>query len=347
MSKTKELSIETRALIVAHHKSGKTNRQIARELKLHHATVDYIIKKHRKSGGILNKSRSGRPKITTIEEDRKIVLTSKRNRRKTAPEITAEMNEHREKPISVSTVKRRLQQAGLHGRIAMKKPLLRKVNKQKRFKWAREHQNWTAEDWSKVLWTDESKFEIFGSRRRTFVRRSAGERASEQCIVPTVKHGGGSVMIWGCFGGTTVGDIVKIEGTLKKEGYRDILEQHAIPSGTRILGQNFVFQQDNDPKHSSKLCKEYLKRLETEGILKIMEWPPQSPDLNPIELLWEELDRNVRQLAPKSAATMWNALQSAWVKIAPDTLAKLIARMPRLCVAVIKSKGGHIDESKI
>lgn len=275
------------------------------------------------------------------------MVTCKRNRRKTAPEIAAEINAGRRKSISVTTVKRRLYKAGLYGRVAMKKPLLRRQNKQKRLNWAREHQHWTLEQWNNVLWTDESKFEIFGSRRHVFVRRSAGERATEQCIVPTVKHGGGSVMIWGCFGGTVVGDIVKIEGILKKEQYRNILENNAIPSGLRLLGQTFVFQQDNDPKHTSKLCKDYLRHLEAEGSIKVMEWPPQSPDLNPIELLWEELDREVRKSPPTSQADMWKKLQEAWFRIPPDILAKLIARMPRLCAAVIKNKGGHIDESTV
>ena len=314
---------------------------------MNHATVDYNVKKYRDSGSFLNKRRSGRPRATTSADDRRIVVTSKRNRRKIAPEITAEVNVGRSTPVSVSTVKRRLQEAKLHGRIAMKKPLLRKQNKQKRLKRAREHQHWMIEDWNKVLWTDESKFEVFGTRRRIFVRRSVAERAREECIAATVKHGGGTVMIWGCFTGVRLGDIVKIDGTLRKEGYREILEDHAIPSGIRLLGQNFIFQQDNDPKHTSKLCTDYLCHLEEEKTIKIMEWPPQNPDLNPIELLWEELDRVVRQSPPTSANDMWNKLQSTWPSITSETLVKLIERIPRLYAAIVQSRGGHIDETKI
>lgn len=235
----------------------------------------------------------------------------------------------------------------MHGRIAVRKPLLRKQNKQKRLNWAQQHKDWTIEQWKRVLWTDESKFEIYGSRRRVFVRRSAGERVRDQCIVPTVKHGGGSVMIWECFGGTSVGDLHKVDGILRKEGYKHILENHAIPSGLRIIGENFVFQHDHDPKQTAKVCRDYLGELQEEGIICIMEWPPQSPDLNPIELLWHHLDRTVRQSAPTSATTMWTFLQEAWQQISPLTLAKLVDRMPRLCAAVIKSRGCYIDESRI
>lgn len=87
----------------------------------------------------------------------------------------------------------------------MKKPLLREVNRKKRLARAKEHRRWTIAEWKKVLWSDESKFEIFGNKRKIYVRRKVNERFSKNCIVPTVKHGGGSVMVWGCFGDSRVG----------------------------------------------------------------------------------------------------------------------------------------------
>ncbi|CAJ0928226.1 unnamed protein product [Ranitomeya imitator] len=104
------------------------------------------------------------------------------------------------------------------------------------------------------------------------------------CLIPTVKHGGGGVMVWGCFAGDTVGDLFKIEGILNQHGYHSILQRHAIPSGLRLVGPSFIFQQDNDPKHTSRLCKGYLTKKESDGVLRQMTWPPQSPDLNPIKM---------------------------------------------------------------
>ncbi len=69
-----------------------------------------------------------------------------------------------------------------------------------------------------MLWADESKFEVFGSNRRIFVRRRTNEKMLEQCVTPSVKHGEGSVMVWGCFGGGKMRHLYRVEGTLKKAG---------------------------------------------------------------------------------------------------------------------------------
>jgi len=153
-------------------------------------------------------------------------------------------------------------------------------------------------------------------------------------------------MIWDCFGNNSLGDLIRIEGKLVKESYKFILQRHAIPSGRRVIGGNFVFQQDNDPKHMSKLCQNYLQQKKRAGELEIMIWPPQSPDLNPIELLWDELDRKVRKTCPTFQTDLWSKLLEEW-QIQPETLQKLIERMPRLYEKVIKKRGGHIDESSI
>ena len=76
----------------------------------------------------------------------------------------------------------------------------------RRLAWAKNHKQWTTDRWKSVLWSNESKLYIFGSNRRVFVRQRVGERMSSACVVPTVKHGGGGVMVWGCFAGDTVGD---------------------------------------------------------------------------------------------------------------------------------------------
>ena len=199
----------------------------------------------------------------------------------------------------------------------------------------------------RILPLSAEKFKLFGSHRRQYIRRKVNERFNPDCIVPTLKHGGGSVMVWGCFSHAGVGQLEKIEGIMKKEQYHSILQRHAIPSGMHLIGHGFIFQQDNDPKHTSKLCTSYLERKKIADDLNIMEWPPRYPDLNLIELLWEELDRRVRDMKTTSLPGLWDCLNEAWNNIPPQTLQKLIERMPKLCAAVIKAKGGHFQENRL
>ena len=103
--------------------------------------------------------------------------------------------------------------------------------------------------WKSVRWSDESKFEIFSSNRCVFVRHREGEWIISACVFPTVKHGGGGVMVWGCFAGDTVSDLFRIQGTLNQHGYHSILQRYTIHSGLCLVGLSFVFQQDNDPTH--------------------------------------------------------------------------------------------------
>lgn len=153
------------------------------------------LRRKQETGLNTSRHRSGRPRVTSKSEDKFICVQSKRLRTCTAPEIREELNTIREKLVSVTTVQRRLRDHGLKGCIAARKPLLHKQNKVKRLQWAKKHKNWSINQWKKVLFTDESKFEIFGGKRRQYVRRQVGERMKEQCVVPTVKHGGGSVMV--------------------------------------------------------------------------------------------------------------------------------------------------------
>ena len=148
-----------------------------------------------------------------------IVINSLRNRRRTAPDLAADFNEHHTTKISTTTVKSRLLEVGLRGRVAVKITRLTTVHKQKRLVWAKEHKKWTVEEWNRVLWSDESKFEIFGNKRQSFVRRRVGERMLEQCTMQTIKHGGGNIMVWGGFGGGQVDQSPKLTGKLQKKSF--------------------------------------------------------------------------------------------------------------------------------
>lgn len=347
MAKNKEISLEKRAQIEILRKVGNSIGKIAQIVGVSKNGVQTTLARFAQTKSHSDQKRSGRPRKTAATDDRYIVRLSNRDRFKSPSEIRTEVNETLDAPISTNTVKKRLREAGYFGRVAVKKPLLKPEHRRKRLKFARKHRNWTMEQWKSVLWSDESKFELFGTKRRQYVRRKVGERYKKQCIAPTVKFGGGSVMVWGCFSYEGVGELVKIEGIMRKEHYHQILQRSAIPSGIGLIGYGFTYQHDNDPKHTSKLCTNYLQTKEDESVLETMEWPPQSPDVNPIELLWDELDRQVKSMRPTSENSLFDSLQTAWNNIQVNTLHKLVDRMPRICEAIIKAGGGHFDEKTL
>jgi len=130
------------------------------------------------------------------------------------PIITEEFNCSRRTKISETTTRRCLLNWGLKGRVAAKKPLLRRQNIAKRLAFGKEHVHWSNDQWANVLFSDESKFEIFGSKRRLFIRRFDGERYQKYCLQPTVKHGGGSVMVWGAISVKGAVPLKRIEGIM-------------------------------------------------------------------------------------------------------------------------------------
>ena len=144
-------------------------------------------------------------------------------------------------------------------------------------------------------------------------------------------RGGGGVMVWGYFAGDTVGDLFKIEDTLNQHGYHSILQLRAIPSGLHLVGPLVIVQQDSDPKHTSRLWKVYLTKKESDGVLRQMTWPPQSPDLIPVEMVWDETDNRVKAKSSTSARHLWELHQDCRKTIAGEDLMKLIERMSRVC----------------
>ena len=338
----KKLSGTTRSIIAALAEAQVELNQIVKQTGASRATVFRILRALKTSQPKTKKA--GRRLKTTPEMDEFIVDSVQSNRKLLPKEVQKLLEEKYGVFLSLPRIRFRLRMAGLFGHVCSRKPLLSTLNKLKRLLWAFQHRKWTVQQWKNILWSDEKKFELFNSKRRTYCRRMKNEPLRSDTIQGTVKHGGGSVMFWGCFGGVQMGDIHQITGIMKKEEYHQILVRHAMPSGVRLFGSGWTFQQDNDPKHKSHLCNDYLQKKAQAGTIQLMTWPPQSPDLSPIELLWDEVDRQVQSKKPTSLAELSSIVKDTWKDIAEDVLEKLLARMPLLCQAVIDADGGYFNE---
>ncbi len=134
------------------------------------------------------------------------------------------------------------------------------MHKKARKMFAEDKQTKDMDYWNHVLWSDETKRNLFGSDGVNRLWRKPSEEYKDKCVLPIVKHGGWGVMVWGCMSAAGTGDLQFIEGTMNANMYCDILKQSMIPS-LRRLGRRAVFQHDNDPKHTSKTTTALLKKL--------------------------------------------------------------------------------------
>lgn len=283
----------------------------------------------------------GRKKKTTAQDDRRIVRISLQNRNMPSNEIQGIMNSSGV-TVSSRTVRRRLFQNKLCARRPRKKPYLNATQRSKRLAWAKAHRNWTVEKWSTILFSDESQISLFGHNGVQYVRRRAGEEMLPICIKATMKHPT-SVMVWACMGRGGVGRLQVINGTVNAEKYvTEILSRKLLQSASDVFGpditnrRQFVFQQDSAPCHVAKRSMQWLKN---EGV-EVLDWPGNSPDLNPIENLWSRLKRIVGAKKPSNRTELIEAILNAWFRvITPEQLEQLVDSMPRRCEAVIKAKG--------
>lgn len=327
-----------RNMMIGYAESGKPYREIARIFNVHHTSVSRLHKKYKITGNVRTKKGTGRKKKTGKREERIITRLVVSGECSNAAELQQNLARNHNLHISTSTIRSRLRDEGLFARIKARKPWLQPRHIRHRLEWAKNHKNLRKSGWGRILWSDESKFKLYQSDGRQWCYMREGENLSKRTTVPTIKHGGGGVTVWGCFSSRGVGKILKIEGNLTAEKYKNILRYHMKPSAQDIYGKSgWIFQQDNDPKHTATIVKNYFRQSGVE----VLDWPSQSPDLNPIEHLWKELDRRVRKNHhPTNLDGLWEALKKEWYSIPVEVCKTLVHSMPRRCQAVIKSSGG-------
>jgi hypothetical protein len=145
---------------------------------------------------------------------------------RTTAKVLVKMLEETGTNISISTVKRVLYPHNLKGQSARKKPLLQNRHKKARLRFATAHGDKHCTFRRNVLWSDEAKIELFGYNDHRSVWREKGEACKLKNTIPTMKHGGGSIMLWGCFAAGMSGVLHKIDRITREENYVDVLKQH-------------------------------------------------------------------------------------------------------------------------
>ncbi len=196
--RSKELPEELRDRIVARHRSGQGYKTNSAALKVPKSTVASIILKWKTFGTTRTLPRAGRPAKLSYRGRRALVREVKKNPKITVAELQRCIREMGGS-CRKSTITAALHQSGLYGRVARRKPLLSARHMKARMEFAKKHLKDSKMVTNKILWSDETKIELFGLNSKRYVWRKPGTAHHLSNTVPTVKYGGGSIMLWGCF----------------------------------------------------------------------------------------------------------------------------------------------------
>uniref|UniRef100_A0A915DUY8 Transposase Tc1-like domain-containing protein n=1 Tax=Ditylenchus dipsaci TaxID=166011 RepID=A0A915DUY8_9BILA len=192
-------------------------------------TVNRIVNRFEEEGSVSNRQRSGDPRKTSARDDRRLVKIVKDDPRKTATDVRIYANNNLSVGITTRTARLILEKANLPARRPSKKPLISEKNVKSRLEFARKHFEWSVADLGRVLWSVESKYKLLSSNGIRYVRRPPGQRNNPKYQVPTVKHGGGSVMVWGSFSRDGWVRFIELKEFMKAVNYKKILEEQMLP----------------------------------------------------------------------------------------------------------------------
>lgn len=335
-----DIAIEIRSKCITLSKHTKlTQRQIAEECGISKSAVNKLIKLYKETGSILPQrlGKCGRKRKTTKKEDALLLRNSKIHPTKTSDDLQKDLA-FSGTSVHASTVRRRLLEVGRKARRPVKKQLLTAAMKRKRIVWAKKYKGWTQDDWKNVLFSDESHFFVQGMRHQ-FVRRSDREPVSPAHIQQSIKHPV-KQMFWGCFSFFGPGSLVPITGMMNSQKYLEILQDRMVPELLKVNGGNPIFQHDLAPCHTSKIVKQFF----TDNKITVLDWPGNSPDINPIENLWSICKIRLRKMDCTTKTKLMESVIEVWcrdTKIRNDCKS-LVESMPKRTKMLLQAKGGHI-----
>ncbi|GFU81628.1 transposable element Tcb2 transposase [Trichonephila clavipes] len=341
MSFRQQIDDFMRGGIIGKIEEGRKITDVAREFDIAHSVVSRLWKSFKTTGMCSRRHGGGRVRSTTPAEDRYIVLSAKRKRRTTAQPVANQFLAALGKQISRKTVARRLRGGGLYSRRTFVCVPLTRQHRIARLQWCREHHNWTEQDWTCVLFLDESRFSLSSDCRRQLIWRESGTAYRPENIQENDRYPTCSIMVWAgiMINGHTLLHVVA-NGTMTGQRYIDVVLLPHVHLFRSYVRDKFVFMEDNATCHRKLAVQDFLG---SEGIQRLV-WPACSPDLNPIENAWDALGRQVagRNYPPTNKNTLIRALTEEWDKLPQQLLDNVVQSMVRRVKCCITLHGGHI-----
>ncbi|GBN69017.1 Transposable element Tc1 transposase [Araneus ventricosus] len=305
-----------------------------------------LWKQFQDTGSIERKPGQGRPIANTATEDRYLSIIARRNRGARSSLLFRDLYAATETRVSRVTVSKRPHETGVFARRPAVCVPLNSTNRRVRLAWCREHRDWSMDQWATVLFTDESRFSLKTDSRRTLIWREPGTRYLPSNVCEIDHYGGGGLMVWAgiMLDGRTPLHVFE-RGTGTGVRYRDEILEPYVRLFRGAVGPEFILIDDNSRPHRALLVDEFL---ESEDIRRT-DWPARSPDLNPIEHVWDVLGRVIatRNPPPRTIQEMKTALPNEWDQLPQEMINCLISSMNSRCKACISVRRDHTPYSPI
>lgn len=337
----KTVTIEQKVAIKTLLSQNFSHSEIAKQVGCSRKAVYNIKQKLEQGLPLGNKLGQGRRRATTEAQDRYLLQLAKKNRTHSSRQLTSEWSNVLGKPISTRTTRGRLVEHALKSYTQKPRPFRNKNQIKKRLSWCREHINWTKKDWERVIFSDESHFEVVNRKNRRFVRRTREEHDTPFSFIGRQQGGGGTLSVWGCFTVNGTGPLIFYDGRLNARSYIELLSDVLPEYIETVYGanENYFFQQDNAPCHKAKYSLQWFQNQN----IKLLDWPPTSPDLNPIENLWSVMDQKLANYQVHTTAQLREAITDIWSKITIETCVNLIHSVPKRIEMIRRVRGGSIS----
>lgn len=330
--------------IVAYKDCNLSYNEISQRIMVSRSTIASFYQRYMADGNVLQHKRQlcGRHCKTTAEQDKVFCNIATNNPFTSLSKIQQIAGATLPNIPSTSTICRRLRKSGLPSRSPAKKCKLTEINMIARYTWAEQHLQWN-EEWQRVIFTDESSFQL-NALSRQFVRRPSGKRYTPEYVCSKENKSVAHLSVWAAISWKGISELYVITGRLTGLTYRNEILKGALQRycQTFFHEENYIFQQDNCPCHTSSVAREYLE----EQKINCLDWPSVSPDLSPIENFWGlvkvELAKipNINNTARlrTELANIFNQYNNANL----DVLRSIISSMPRRCEMLIQNNGGHL-----
>lgn len=244
---------------------GRSQRYVAQVLQTSQPVIHRLWLRFREVGIVRRRPYPQRQRITTPREDRHLVNLSLQQRTRTASQLRNHHFEATGRRILTQTVRNRLHEGQLRSRSAAVVPHLTQAHRRARRNFGQQHYNWNMEQWSHVLFTDESRFCLHTNDARARVYRRQGERYLDSTVREVRPFGGGSIMVWGgiTLDGRTALHVFENGGVTARRYIDEILEPIVIPFANQI-GPNFILQQDNARPHTARIVQKNFEEQNLE-----------------------------------------------------------------------------------